>query len=64
MNFADQLTTHRHRLRLSQAELAAALGVSARAVWQWENGRPPKPLTQAGILAKLETMEPETADKP
>jgi DNA-binding XRE family transcriptional regulator len=54
MTFPEQLKTHRERLSLTQAELAAFLEVSPRAVWQWEKGELPHILTQEGALARLE----------
>lgn len=53
MTFPEQLKTHRDRLGLTQAELAAFLEVSPRAVWQWEKGTLPHALTQEGALARL-----------
>lgn len=53
MTFPEQLKTHRERLSLTQAELAAFLEVSPRAVWQWEKGELPHILTQEGALARL-----------
>lgn len=53
MGFAEQLKDHSERLGLTQAELAAFLDVSPRAVWQWEKGTLPHVLTQEGALARL-----------
>ena len=53
MPFPEQLKAHRERLGLTQAELAAFLDVSPRAVWQWEKGTLPHVLTQEGALARL-----------
>lgn len=53
MGFPEQLKTHRERLGLTQAELAAFLEVSPRAVWQWEKSELPHILTQEGALARL-----------
>ena len=53
MTFPDQLKAHRERLGLTQAELAAFLDVSPRAIWQWEKGTLPHVLTQEGALARL-----------
>ena len=39
MNIMDQIKEIRLRLHLSQAELAAKLGVSFATVNRWENGR-------------------------
>ena len=51
--FPEQLKNHRERLGLTQAELAAFLDVSPRAIWQWEKGTLPHVLTQEGVLARL-----------
>lgn len=53
MSFPEQLKTHREWLGLTQAELAAFLDVSPRAVWQWEKGTLPHILTQEGAIARL-----------
>ncbi len=53
MTFPEQLKAHRERLGLTQAELAAFLDVSPRAVWQWEKGTLPHVLTQEAALARL-----------
>jgi len=54
MTFAEQLKTHRERLGLTQAELAALLDVPARTHWEWESGKTtPHAITQEGALARL-----------
>lgn len=53
MDFTEKLKAQRERLGLTQAELAALLDVSPRAVWQWEKGMLPHVLTQEGALARL-----------
>jgi transcriptional regulator with XRE-family HTH domain len=53
MDFTEKLKAQRERLGLTQAELAAFLDVSPRAVWQWEKGMFPHVLTQEGALARL-----------
>lgn len=53
MTFALQLRSERKRLRLTQAEMAALLDISPRALWQWEQGQDPLVLTQEGALARL-----------
>ena len=53
MTFPEQLKAHRERLGLTQAGLASFLGVSPRAIWQWEKGKLPHELTQDGVLARL-----------
>jgi len=60
MTFAEYLKTERKRLRLSQAELAALLDVSPRAVWKWETGEgEPLALTQEGAKARLKKAKPK-----
>lgn len=53
MTFPEQLKAQRKRLGLTQAELAAFLDVSPRAVWQWERSTTPHVLTQEGAIARL-----------
>lgn len=53
MSFAENLKSERKRLGLTQAEAAALLGVSPRAVWQWEQGEEPLQVTQEGAIARL-----------
>jgi transcriptional regulator with XRE-family HTH domain len=54
MSFAEQLKSERTRLGLSQAQLAALLGVSKSAVEKWEYGtKTPIPIAQEGALARL-----------
>ena len=56
IGFPEQLRTHAVRLNLTQAQLAAALSVSPRAIWQWTQGKLPHVLTQEGAIARLENM--------
>jgi len=54
MIFSEQLKSHRERLGLTQAELAAFLDVPARTHWEWEAGKTtPYAITQEGALARL-----------
>lgn len=53
MTFPEKLLSERQRLGLTQAEAAALLDVSPRAVWQWEKGSIPHVLSQEGALARL-----------
>ena len=54
MTFSEQLKTHRERLGLTQAELAALLDVPARTHWEWESGNTtPHAITQEGAIARL-----------
>lgn len=56
MNFAETLKSERQRLGLTQAEVAVALGVKPRTIWEWENAVPPLAVTQEGALARLRAM--------
>lgn len=56
MTFPNALKHHRKRLGLTQAELAAVLEVSPRAIWQWEKGELPHVLTQEAAIARLEKL--------
>ena len=52
--FADQLASHRRRLRLTQAAAAALLDIPARTYWEWEKGKTEPPaVAQEGALARL-----------
>lgn len=53
MSFAEKIKSAREQLGLTQAEAAALLDVSPRAVWQWEQGQEPIVLTQEGALQRL-----------
>lgn len=54
MTFSEQLKAHRERLGLTQAELAALLGVPSRTHWEWESGKTtPHAITQEGALDRL-----------
>lgn len=54
MSFADQLKSEIARLGLTQAEAAAMLDVSPRAVWKWLHGDAPElAVTREGIIARL-----------
>jgi predicted transcriptional regulator len=54
MNFADQLKSEQDRLGLTQAEVAALLEVSPRAVWKWLHGDEPElAVTREGVIARL-----------
>ena len=52
-SFAAQLKAERQRLGLTQAEAARLLQISPRALWQWEHGEEPMPVTREGALARL-----------
>ena len=51
--FAEQLKSELGRLGLTQAEAAALLDVSPRAVWKWLHGSEPLAVTAEGVLARL-----------
>lgn len=53
MAFSDQLKAERERLGLTQAEAAALLDVSPRAIWKWEHGDEPLAVTAEGVIARL-----------
>jgi transcriptional regulator with XRE-family HTH domain len=54
MTFAEQLKAECDRLGLTQAEVAALLEVSPRAVWKWLHGDEPElAVTREGIIARL-----------
>jgi transcriptional regulator with XRE-family HTH domain len=54
VNFAESLKFYLRELKLSQANAAVVLGISARALWKWLHGQPPAAITQEGALARLE----------
>jgi DNA-binding transcriptional regulator YiaG len=59
MKFAQQIKSKRQSLGLTQAEAAALLAVSKRALEQWEAGeRTPLPVAQEGALARLAKAKP------
>lgn len=58
MTFSEQLKAHREKHGQTQAQLAAFLGVSARAIWQWEQGALPHLLSQEGVIARLRSCKP------
>lgn len=60
MEFSQQLRAARKKAKLSQTELAAALGVTQQAVGKWENGKSsPDPETLGRIAALLDTSSDE-----
>ena len=52
-SFAQKIKLERERIGITQAECAVILGVSPRAIWQWEQGQEPIALTQEGALHRL-----------
>jgi len=62
--FSIELIKARRRLKMSQADIANALGVSIRAYWGWETGRVnPYDLTQAAVLSRLKEMLTEKREE-
>ena len=56
MSFSELLKQCRKKQGVSQAELAAKLGVTQQAVGKWESGKsPPDPSTVARIAELLNT---------
>jgi transcriptional regulator with XRE-family HTH domain len=53
MTFADALRKHRHRLRITYAELAERVGCSPRWLYRLENGADPKLSLAQRIAAAL-----------
>lgn len=62
MTFPDQIRAARHRLQLSQAELAVALAVDKQSVSNWECGRTtPWPREQVRVLGLLLDLQHQEA---
>ena len=57
MTFGNRLRLRRLVLGWSQKEMAVMLDVSPRAVYKWENGKPPILLTQEAVDARLTIAE-------
>ena len=58
MTFSTTIQSLRRELHLTQAELAATLGVDKQSVSNWECGRnAPWPAKQAGLISKLKAMQ-------
>lgn len=56
--FCNKLKRIREKAGMTQAEIAKMLGVPTARVSQWEREfRTPKPLTQEGILMRLERLK-------
>jgi len=53
MRFSEKLKAECERLGLTQAEAAALLEVSPRAVWKWLHGEDPLAITAEGAIARL-----------
>ena len=57
MTFGNRLRLRRLVLGWSQKEMAEMLDVSPRAIFKWENGKPPILLTQEAVDARLTIAE-------
>ena len=57
MTFGNRLRLRRLVLGWSQKEMAVMLDVSPRAIFKWENGKPPILLTQEAVDARLTIAE-------
>lgn len=57
--FSEKLKSELERLGLTQAEAAAELNVSARAIWKWLHGSEPLAVTAEGVLARLKKLKPK-----
>lgn len=61
MSFARQLQRHQKRLGYTNAQMCAALDVGDSTYRSWRNADPkrtPLPVTQEGVLARLEKLQP------
>lgn len=56
-DFSSALKECRARTGMTQAELAALLEVSPRALWQWEDGKVPHILTQEGARSRMQKLK-------
>jgi DNA-binding transcriptional regulator YiaG len=60
MTYAEHIKACREALGMTQAQLAAALGISQSALEKWESGiRRPRPISRWAVearLAELKTM--------
>ncbi|MFZ9960627.1 MAG: helix-turn-helix domain-containing protein [Candidatus Limnocylindrus sp.] len=63
MTFADYIRASREALGMTQAQLAAALGISQSTLEKWESGiRRPRPISRWAVEARL--AELKTISKP
>jgi hypothetical protein len=61
MSFAKQLQRHQKRLGYTDAQMCAALDVGDSTYRSWRNADPkrtPLKVTQEGVLARLEKLQP------
>lgn len=54
ITFSVQIKAARERIGIRQDTMAGLLGISPRALWQWEAGKEPPLLTRLGVLRLLE----------
>ena len=58
MSFGEQILSGRSQLDLTQAQVAAILGVSIRTVWAWEESEVvPSELVQEAAISRLQRLE-------
>lgn len=57
MKFYDIIKTKRQKLGMTQAQMATAIGVSPRTLWDWEAGQEPDELKKVGVLALLKKLK-------
>jgi transcriptional regulator with XRE-family HTH domain len=57
--FSEELKSELERLGLTQAEAAAELNVSPRAIWKWLHGSEPLAVTAEGVLLRLKKLKPK-----
>ena len=63
MTFADHIKAARDALSMTQAQLAAALGISQSTMEKWESGiRRPRPISRWAVEARLDELK--TMSKP
>ena len=58
MTFAEHIRTARESLGMTQAQLAAALGISQSTLEKWESGiRRPRPISRWAVEARLDELK-------
>lgn len=57
MKFSDIIKAKREKLGMTQTEMAAAIGVSPRTLWDWESGEEPDELKKVGVLSLLRKLK-------
>lgn len=56
-SFAFALIAHRGRLRITQEQMATALGVHVNTLRKWEQGAGPIVLTMEGAIERMRKMK-------